>query len=43
MALKITYIPLLVYAQHVRTGVITHALVIAAFYRYYMEYADSSR
>jgi hypothetical protein len=27
----------------IRTGVITHALVIVAFYRYDMEYADSSR
>jgi ADP-ribose pyrophosphatase len=35
--------PLLEIPSLIRTGVITHALVIAAFYRYYMEYADSSR
>ena len=35
--------PLLEIPSLIRTGAITHALVIAAFYRYYMEYADSSR
>jgi hypothetical protein len=35
--------PLLEIPSLIRTEVITHSLVIAAFYRYYMEYADSSR
>jgi hypothetical protein len=35
--------PLLEIPSLIRTGVITHALVTAAFYRYDMEYADSRR
>jgi len=35
--------PLAEIPRLIRTGVITHALVIAAFYRYYMEYRGEAR
>jgi 8-oxo-dGTP pyrophosphatase MutT (NUDIX family) len=41
--ISVVLIPLSDIPRMIRDGVITHALVIAAFYRYFMEYAGDGR
>jgi ADP-ribose pyrophosphatase len=41
--IEVVLIPLHDIPRLIRAGVITHALVIAAFYRYYMEHAIDGR